>query len=120
MLEQLPDWWNGYRYKVDTSNDAIRFGYGYNWVFHRGWLLGVSETPIVGLRKGYINDEYRKYSMSLYNRFKLSVVWNSPDHRFFFGALGKFDVAIVNDEKTTYAGGVLSGEAVFGVRFNLW
>lgn len=115
MLEQLPDWWNGYRYKVDTSNYAIRFGYGYNWVFHRGWLLGVSETPIVGLRKGYINDEYRKYSMSLYNRFKLSVVWNHD--RWFAGVTTRFDAAIITDKQTFYAGGVLSGEAAVGYRF---
>ncbi len=48
----------------------------------------------------------------------MSVVWNSG--RLFAGATCKFDVAIVNDRETTYAGGVLSGEAVFGYRFNLW
>jgi len=77
-------------------------------------------SPRVGVLNCFVNSDIKKVSFSLYNRLKLSVVWNSPDHRFFFGVLGKFDVAIVNDEKTTYAGGVLSGEAVFGVRFNLW
>ena len=97
---------------LNTHNYILSGGYGYNWVFAPKWVLGVSESPIVGVRKGFVNSDIKKVSFSLYNRLKLSVVWNSPDHRFFFGVLGKFDVAIVNDEKTTYAGGVLSGEAV--------
>ncbi len=118
LLLQLPPNWNDYRYRVNTHNYAIRFGYGYNWVFRPKWVLGVSESPIIGIRKGYINSDIEKISFSMYNRAKLSVVWNSG--RWFLGACGKFEVAIVNDEKTTYAGGVLSGEIVFGCRFNLW
>lgn len=110
--------WPDYKYTVNTKNYAVRLGYGYNWVFAPNWVLGVSESPIIGIRKGYVNSGIEKISMSLYNRFKLSTVWNSG--RFFFGCVGKLDLAIVNNQKTTYAGGVLSGEAVFGVRFNLW
>lgn len=116
------DWAPDYRYRVDTHNYAVRVGYGYNWVFRHGWLIGVSESPIVGVRKGYVtpwdDGTARKVSLSLYNRLKFSIVWNSG--RWFFGAVGKFDVAIINNKKTTYTGGVLSGEAVFGYRFNLW
>ena len=119
LRSHLPAEWPDYKYTVNTHNYAVRFGYGYNWVFARNWVLGVSESPTVGIRKGFVNSDIEKVSFSLYNRMKLSVVWNSPDKRFFFGALGKFDLAIVNDKSTTYAGGVLSGEAVFGVRFNI-
>ena len=118
LKRELPDTWPDYRYKVDTHNYALRFGYGYNWVFAPKWVLGVSESPIIGVRKGFVVSDIEKVSFSLYNRLKFSVVWNSG--RWFFGAVGKFDVAIVNDMRTTYAGGVLSGEAVFGCRFNLW
>lgn len=117
LRQQLPSTWPDYRYLVDTHNYAIRAGYGYNWVFHRNWVLGVSESPVIGIRKGYVSWK-EKVSFSLYNRFKMSVVWNSG--RWFFGAVGKFDVAIINDKQTTYTGGVLSGEAVFGCRFNIW
>lgn len=120
LRDQLLDTWPDYRYSVNTHNYALRLGYGYNWVFAPKWVLGVSESPIVGIRKGYVNSDIEKVSFSLYNRAKLSVVWNSANGRFFFGAIGKFDVAIVNDARTTYAGGVVSGEAVFGVRFNIW
>lgn len=116
--EMLPKDWPNDQYQVNTYNYAIRLGYGYNWVFAPKWVLGVSESPIVGIRKGYVNSDVEKTSMSLYNRMKVSVVWNSG--RMFFGVIGKFDLAILNDKRTTYAGGVLSGEAVFGYRFNLW
>ena len=114
----LPKDWPSERYQVNTHNYAIRLGYGYNWVFAPKWVLGVSESPIIGVRKGYVNSDIEKVSLSLYNRLKISTVWNSG--RLFFGLVGKFDLAIVNDQQTTYAGGVLSGEAVFGYRFNLW
>lgn len=118
LQAKLPASWKDYSYSVDTHNYAIRFGYGYNWVFHPGWVIGISESPIVGIRSGYINSKYKKLSFSMYNRAKLSVIWNHG--RLFAGAVGKFDAAIINDHETTYAGGVLSGEAIFGCRFNLW
>lgn len=118
LLDRLPDYWNDHRYRVDTHNYAIRAGYGYNWVFAPKWVLGVSESPIVGVRKGYVNSDIEKVSFSLYNRMKLAVVWNSG--RWFAGIVGKFDAAIVNNRRTTYIGGVLSAEAAFGCRFNLW
>lgn len=118
LLSKLPDDWPNHRYSVNTHNYAIRVGYGYNWVFKPKWVFGISASPIIGIRKGFVNSEIEKTSLSLYNRLKMSVVWNS--NRWFMGVLGKFDLAIVNDKKTTYAGGVLSGEAVVGYRFNLW
>lgn len=118
LKNDLPGTWSNYIYRVNTHNYALRLGYGYNWVFAPKWVLGISESPIIGVRKGFVNSDINKVSMSLYNRMKVSLVWNSG--RFFAGATGRFDVAIVNDRETTYAGGILSGEAVFGVRFNLW
>ncbi len=120
MRDMLPDDWHSYRYAVNTHNYAVRLGYGYNWVFSPRWVLGVSESPVIGVRRGYINSDIKKTSFSLYNRAKLALVWNSPDNRFFFGAQGKCEIAIVNDKRTTYASALLSGEAAFGVRFNLW
>ncbi len=120
LRDQLPLNWPDYHYRVNTHNYAIRVGYGYNWVLGRRWTMGVSESPIIGIRKGFVNSDIEKVSFSFYNRMKLSMVWNGPGNRLFFGTIGKFDLAVVNEEKTTYAGGVLSVEAVFGVRFNLW
>lgn len=118
MLDRLPAQWPDYRYYINTHNYAIRLGYGYNWVFADRWVFGVSESPIIGVRKGYVNSDIDQLSFSLYNRAKASVVWNN--NKWFFGVIGKFDLAIINEQRTTYAGGVLNAEAVFGYRFNLW
>ena len=116
--QYLPQDWPDKRYHVNTHNYALRLGYGYNWCFAKDWVLGVSESPVIGVRKGYVNSDVEKVSMSLYNRLKLSCVWNGG--RWFGGLLCKFDVAIINDQRTTYTGGILSAEAVIGYRFNLW
>ena len=118
MMMQLPSSWKDYHYRVNTHNYAIRIGYGYNWVFHRRWVLGVSESPIIGIRKGFVNSDIEKVSLSMYNRTKLSLVWNSG--RWFFGATGKIEMALINDKETTFASAVFSAEATFGFRFNLW
>lgn len=118
LRQQLPSHWDDYQYRVNTHNYALRAGYGYNWVFAPKWVLGVSESPVVGVRFGRVNSITSKTSLSLYNHLKVAVVWNSG--RYFFGMAGKYDLAVVNNRSTTYAGGVLSGETVFGVRFNIW
>lgn len=118
LKSKLPSDWTDYHYKVNTHNYAIRFGYGYNWVFAPKWVLGVSVSPIVGLRKGFVNSDFEKYSVSFYTRAKLSVVWNS--NRWFAGIVGKLDGAMVNEQKTTYVSALFSGQAVIGWRFNIW
>ena len=118
LLKELPTNLVDYRYYIDTHNYAVRLGYGYNWVFTKNWVLGVSESPIIGVRQGYINSDIKKFSFSFYNRAKASVVWNNG--KWFCGVIGTFDAAIVNEQRTSYFSGVLNGEAVFGYRFNLW
>lgn len=120
MLQYLPKSWDGYRYYVSGTNYALRGGYGYNWVFRPGWLLGVSESPIIGLRKGTINNEIDKVSLSIFNRFKMSLVWNSSSGRWFAGLVGSVDFALVNNNKTTFANAVFTGEVSVGFRFNIW
>lgn len=118
VLALLPTSWKGYNYGTNTNNYAVRIGYGYNWVFHPSWVLGISESPVIGLSKGVINSDYTKTSYSLSNRLKVSVVWNN--NRWFAGFSGKFDLNVINNEKTVYAGADIVGEAVIGYRFNLW
>ncbi len=120
MLEYLPETWGGHRYYISGTNYAIRGGYGYNWVFHPNWLLAVSESPIIGIRKGTINKSEDKVSLSIYNKFKMSLVWNSPNRRWFVGTMGSIDLALVNENQTTFASAIFSIEAAVGFRFNLW
>lgn len=105
-------------YIADTKNVGLRLGYGYNWVFAHKWLMSISESPVIGLRYGYVNSANAKYSVSLYNHFKLSVVWNSG--RWFVGVIGKLDNSIISGDNVMYINGVGSLEAAVGMRFNIW
>ncbi len=60
----------------------------------------------------------KKISFSLYTRAKISIVWNKG--RWFVGAVGKADAALVSDRRTTFLGTNLSASAAIGYRFNLW
>ena len=121
IKSELPDDWKAvdYRYLANSRNYSLRFGYAYNWVFARNWLAAINDSPIVGLKRGFINLESdTKYSFSLYNRAKLSVVWTN-DHWFAGGVL-KIDNALVYDKNHSLVNTVLNGEFSLGYRFNLW
>ncbi len=118
MLDQLPSWWDNYHYRVKTHNYGLRLGYGYNWVFARGWVLGATVSPVVGIRKGYVNSAEDGVSFSLYNYSKISVVWNSG--KWFAGIIGSADTAIISNRKTTFVGSNLALSTAIGYRFNLW
>ncbi len=118
LLQYLPETWAHNSYKVSTKNYAVRLGYGYNWVFARHWLFGVSESPIIGWRRGTINSEIDSNSFAMANRLGLSLVWNNG--RWFAGVAGKFDSNIIYDKDHTFISAILTAEASIGYRFNLW
>lgn len=118
LLEHLPSSWEGYFYKVSTNNYGFRLGYGYNWVFARHWLLGVTESPIIGLRHGTINNQSDRNSFALSNRLGLSVVWNNG--RWYAGTAFKFDSNLIYDKDHTFLSSIFAVEAAIGYRFNLW
>ena len=118
MLDRLPQSWPDYHYNVKTHNYAARVGYGYNWALGRHWLIGITESPVVGLKKGFVNSAEEHLSCSLYNRFGASVVWNSG--HWFFGAVGKCDIGLIYDKEHTFANAFITGQMSVGYRFNLW
>ena len=105
---------------VKNKNYALKLGYGYNWVFHKGWVLGVSEAPLIGLRVGYINDpSQQKTSFGMSNQMRLSLIYNYKT-KWFFGAVCRWDMALIYDREHTLMANNLSLEASAGFRFNLW
>ena len=118
MKVVLPPSWVNYRYDVKSRIFAARLGYGYNWVFAKNWVLGVSESPILGLRKGYINSDEDKVSFALSNCLRASVVWNNS--RWFCGVTGEVNTDLVYDKLHALTSSVYSIEASLGYRFNLW
>lgn len=118
MLDQLPMWWDNYHYRVQTHNYGVRVGYGYNWIFAPRWCLGVNISPVIGIRKGFVNSETENVSFSVYNHFKLSVVWNKG--RWFAGLVGSVDSALISERETTFIGSNISASTAIGYCFNLW
>lgn len=118
LLEQLPAEWEHNHFISKTQNYGVRIGYGYNWVFAKNLILGVSVSPTIGIKHGYTNSSIEKTNFSLYNRAKLSVVWNAG--KWFAGVIGNGDTAVVSDRQTTFLGNQLSVTAAVGYRFNLW
>lgn len=121
IIKDLPQSWedNGYIYYTDNHNYSIKAGYGYNWVFAHKWLLGVSESPMFGIKRGYINDynEIKTYC-SLSNRLQLSIVWNSRP--WFAGIIATADNTLVYDRNHQLMTGIYNIEVSAGFRFNLW
>lgn len=115
----LPPAWS-YYYMVKNRNYAFKLGYAYNWVFHRGWVVGFLEAPIVGLRKGYINDPTKeRSSFGMSNQMRLSIIYNYKT-KWFFGGIANWDMALIYDREHTLMANNLSFEASAGFRFNLW
>lgn len=113
----LPAEWD-YTYWVKNKNYAVRVGYAYNWVFRRGWCLGAWIAPTMGLRKGFINnpgDERNSFGASAQAR--LSLIYNYKT-KWFFGAVGRYESAIVYDKVHTLMSGTASVEVSAGFRFD--
>ena len=120
VVEKLPPEWAEYEYVYHSNshNYSLRGGYSYNWVFAPHWLLGVSESPILGYKKGTLTGDSAKFSLSLYNRFQLSVIWNNK--RWFAGIIGAAENGLFFAKKNTLMTGIFSFEASCGFRFNIW
>ena len=116
---ELPSSW-GFYYQVKNKNYAIKLGYAYNWVFHRGWCLGVSVSPMFGLRKGYINTPGRdSSSFALSGLARISLIYNYKT-KWFYGIVGRADTGLIYDKEHTLMTGNFSIEASAGFRFDLW
>lgn len=114
----IPEDWN-YRYSAKSQNYALKIGYGYNWVW-RNWCLGLSESPLIGVRRGYVNEpEHWRTSFSFMNRFRLGAVYNYK-RKWFYGIYTNYDLHVAYDNVHTLVSSNLSLEVTAGFRFDLW
>lgn len=116
---QIPLQQYDYYYRTKSNNYALRLGYGYNWVFHRGWTFAISESPIIGVRRGWLlNFNEERVSLSFYNRLRASLVYNKG--KWFMGGIFRMENALFYDRTHTMLGSIISFEASIGYRFNIW
>lgn len=119
MLIDLPLKDYNYYYRAQNTNYAFRLGYGYNWVFHKGWVFAISESPNIGIRTGWLlNPSETRTTFSLYNRLKASLVYNHG--AWFVGAIARLENGLIYNKEHTMIGSMFNFEASVGYRFNLW
>lgn len=106
-------------YVVNTHNYILSGGYGFNWVFARHWLAGMSGTVMAGLSDGYYEDtSNKKTTFMAMSRGEVSVIWNN--NHWFAGAIGNVRLGMLRDQKRTLMSSVINVEVSVGYRFNLW
>lgn len=106
-------------YSVNARNYILSGGYGFNWVFARHWLMGVSCTLMAGLSDGYYEDTtHKKTTFSAMNRGEFSVIWNNK--HWFAGVIGNVRLGMLRDHKRSLLSSVINMEVSLGYRFNLW
>lgn len=121
IKDAMPESWSqfDYIYQSNSKNYNLKVGYGYNWVFAKNWLLAVSESPTIGLKKGYIiNPNKEKTTFSFSNISRLALVWNH--NRWFAGLIGEINLDLIYDKDSTFENAALSGNISVGYRFNIW
>lgn len=119
MVNALPDDIPNNHYILKTHNYILSGGYGFNWVFARHWLMGVTGSLMYGLSDGYYEDTTnKKLSFAAMGRGELSVVWNNK--HWFAGAIVHARASMVRDNKRSLLSSVFNLEMSLGYRFNLW
>jgi len=98
------------------------FGYAYNWVFARNWLLGASVMPSVGFRqakgekfsgKSVIID-LKNFSLDCTSR--LGLVWNNT--RYFAGASFVSHLYMYRKDRLSLTNSVNYANIYFGIFFH--
>lgn len=117
MKDLIPPSWDNYIYHANVKNYSLKAGYAYNWVLGKHWMLGISESPMIGLRKGHVNLSH-KNSFSLNNNARFSAVYNRG--RLFAGLVGRIYSSFILEKESTMMSNMYSFEASVGYRFNLW
>lgn len=118
MQRELPVF-DDNRYTLNCHNYAFMGGYGYNWVFRRGWNWGVSVAPMIGWTNGLIvEQEDNGKTFAMFLQAKTGVVWN---HRQWFAAgIFSCQANLIGSLKRNMLTSYFTFELSAGFRFNLW
>ena len=77
----------GYLTRVLYNDYCVLFGYGYNWVLGRKWLINATATPYLGYRYNHFHDDGNMSSdVSLNLRIRTAAVYNHKN--YFVGFQG--------------------------------
>ena len=102
--------------RILYNDYCILFGYGYNWVLGRKWLLNLTVTPYVGYRYNLLPDpDVKASALSLNLRGKMAAVYNHK--QFFAGLQGYADHHGFQSNETRIVSSILNVTLLGGIRF---
>lgn len=119
--ETLDDEAHNYIPEMDSPlhilyNDyCLLFGYGYNWVMGRKWLMNITLTPYIGYRYNILHEDGQKSSISLNLRARLGLVYNHKN--FFMGLQGYADHHRFKKNDSHLINSLLQFSLLAGIRF---
>lgn len=121
-VEQLPDEARTY---IPTQADAPRilyndycvlFGYGYNWVLGRKWLMNFTLTPYLGYRYNHFhNDDGMASALSLNARARIASVYNHK--QYFIGLQFYADHHRYKSKNSRLVNSLIDFSVMAGIRF---
>lgn len=83
LKEYLPDAVTNYCFRYRDFGAMI--GYGYSWVFHKGWLFNVTAVPSLGYRKSFSRSiEGRKNLLSTNMNARMALVRTAGNFFYAF------------------------------------
>lgn len=102
--------------RILYNDYCVLFGYGYNFVLGRKWLLNLTFTPYIGYRYNILPQPGEKRSdISLNLRGRLGLVYN---HKNFFFALQSYaDHHRYSKNDTRLVNSLVEFTALAGIRF---
>ena len=113
------------RVYIPTQEDAPRilyndycvlFGYGYNWVLGRKWVMNFTVTPYIGYRYNhYHKDDHMVSALSLNLRGRIGAVYNHK--KFFLGLHGFADHHRYKSKNSRLINSTIDFMALVGFRF---
>ncbi|MBR3100982.1 MAG: DUF4421 domain-containing protein [Muribaculaceae bacterium] len=102
--------------RILYNDYCVLFGYGYNWVLGRKWLLNFTLTPYLGYRYNHFhNRDGMASSLSLNARARLGAVFNHK--KFFLGFQSYADHHRYKAQESHLVNSMIQFTALAGIRF---
>ena len=102
--------------RILYNDYCLLFGYGYNWVLGRKWLLNFTGTPYVGYRYNHFHIENNMPSaVSINMRARLGAVYNHKN--YFVGLQSIGDHHRYKTKNSRLVNSTLDFMALVGIRF---
>lgn len=102
--------------RVLYNDYCVLFGYGYNWVLGRKWLLNFTLTPYIGYRYNLMPqaDDHAS-ALSINVRGRMAAVYNHK--QFFLGIQGYADHHRYKTSQSRLVNSIFEVTAMCGIRF---